>query len=122
MMPSQATIRDPQDIQCLGRLLAALNWNGPADHLSQALPDEHAELDHVDLRNVLAELGWIARPIRASRLQNLTRDRLPVLLAAEAGRLLVIEPAREADTVMVFELGVGARPVALGALPHGRFW
>jgi ATP-binding cassette subfamily C protein/ATP-binding cassette subfamily C protein LapB len=122
MTPSGATMSEPPGMQCLGRLLAGLHWNGPAHLLSQALPHEHVALDHVDLRNVLAELGWIARPLRKTRLGSLSGDRFPLLLAAHSGRLLVIERAGAAGSVMVFEPGLGGRSIRIGEVPRGRLW
>lgn len=122
MSPAPAMIRDPPGVECLGRLLAALHWNGPADHLSQALPHEHAELDHVDLRNVLAELGWLARPLRPAGVPRLPPDGFPVLLAAPGGRLLVLERAPDPGSVTLFEPGFPARVAPIEELPRGRLW
>lgn len=59
---------------CLTPLLSALDFRGSRRHLLKSLPHFANDLDLVDLRSVLSELGYPTTPLRV-RLSELD-DRL----------------------------------------------
>src|SRR5262245_30125054 len=64
---------------CLMPLLAALGWRGEPARVIEALPHFANELDLVDLRNCLAELGHPTRPLHLMRLGQLEPRLAPCL-------------------------------------------
>ncbi len=84
---------------CLTPLLAALDYRGSRRRLLEALPHFSNDLDLVDLRGVLAELGFATTPLRL-KLAELDPRLAPCLFVTdEEGPLVVIEP--RGDRAMV---------------------
>jgi ATP-binding cassette subfamily C protein/ATP-binding cassette subfamily C protein LapB len=48
---------------CLAPLLKALGWRGESRHLIEAMPHCATDLDLVDLRNIVANLGFRSRAL-----------------------------------------------------------
>jgi len=85
---------------CLTPLLAALDYRGSPRRLLEALPHFSSDIDLVDLRGVLAELGFATSPLQL-KLSDLDARLAPCLFVTEAeGPLVVIEPRGDRAVVV----------------------
>lgn len=74
---------------CLMPLLSALGWRGDPRHVVEALPHFAPYLDLDGLRNVLAELSYISRPV-AKRIGEVDSRVMPCLHVDRAGNPRVL--------------------------------
>jgi ATP-binding cassette subfamily C protein/ATP-binding cassette subfamily C protein LapB len=99
---------------CLVPLLDALGFKGGRRRVSEALPHLAQDLDLVELRGVLAELGFPTTPLEI-RLSDLDPGLAPCLFVSRDGRpMVVVEPRGSRALVLspgsgeAAEIGVGA--------------
>ncbi|MEO5338576.1 MAG: ABC transporter transmembrane domain-containing protein [Magnetospirillum sp. WYHS-4] len=103
-------------IGCLVTLLDALEWQGAARQIAEALPHESDELSFAEFRDVLARLGFGTTHLTA-RPEEVTERLLPCLFVAGNGDPYVLL-GRDADGIAVFE-GKAAACRHVPALPAG---
>ena len=85
---------------CLTPLLSALDFRGSRRRLLESLPHFANDLDLVDLRNVLVELGFPTTPLRVA-LADLDPRLAPCLfVTVDEGPLIVIEPRGDRAVVV----------------------
>jgi len=86
---------------CLIPMLEALRWRGEPRHVAEALPHFAAELDLVDFRNILSNLGYRTQPLRKN-LRQLDKRLLPCLYITDSGEAWVAISCRD-DVLTVFD-------------------
>ncbi len=78
---------------CLTPLLEALNWRGDPVDVAEALPHHVDAIDLVGLRNTLANLGFLTRPLRIP-LNRIDPNLAPCLWVPDSGGAkLLLAPA-----------------------------
>ncbi len=82
---------------CLMPLLEGLGWNTFQRELLEALPHFAGGFDLLELRNVLANLGYDSHPKRQS-IGDIRDDLLPCLFVADDGNIHVILGEGESET------------------------
>ncbi|GGK66507.1 peptidase domain-containing ABC transporter [Amphritea balenae] len=75
---------------CLLPLLRELGWNNYAKELIEALPHFSEQLDLIDLRNILATLGYESTPV-AIESDKLKHELYPALYITKEGRVLLLQ-------------------------------
>ncbi len=75
---------------CLLPLLRELGWDSYAKELIEALPHFSEQLDLIDLRNILATLGYESTPVQ-SQISDLKEELYPALFVANDGRVLLLQ-------------------------------
>lgn len=85
---------------CLTPLLTALDWRGSRRRLLEALPHFANDLDLVDLRGVLAELGFPTTALRLN-LAELDPRLTPCLFVADDEGPIVVLEARGPRAVVI---------------------
>jgi ATP-binding cassette subfamily C protein/ATP-binding cassette subfamily C protein LapB len=82
-------------------LLKALGWKNISRELIEALPHCAENIDLVDLRNILVNLGYDSSS-KKSRIRDIQRELYPCLYITEAGRVLVLLE-RQGDEIDYFD-------------------
>ena len=90
---------------CLLPLLTSLGWHGDTRELMEALPHFASRLDLIDLRNALAELGYLSRR-NQGRLRDIDSRLMPCVFLAR-GRAPLVVHARSDKGFIVFDSAVG---------------
>ena len=85
---------------CLLPLLQALDWRGEVNHVAESLPHFADALTWGGLRNVLANLNYVTRPVRLV-LEELDPRLIPCLFVANGGPVCVVT-ARDGARFEVF--------------------
>jgi len=100
---------------CLVPFLDALGFKGGRRRVSEALPHLAQDLDLVELRGVLADLGFPTMPLEI-RLSELDPGLAPCLFVSRDGRpMVVVEP--RGNRALVLSPGSGeAAEIGVGAL------
>ncbi|WP_432471939.1 peptidase domain-containing ABC transporter [Amphritea sp. HPY] len=75
---------------CLLPLLRELGWDSYAKELVEALPHFSEQLDLIDLRNILASLGYESTPVK-SRISELKHELYPALFISDKGEVLLLQ-------------------------------
>ncbi len=75
---------------CLLPLLRELGWNNYAKELIEALPHFSEQIDLVDLRNMLATLGYESTPVKTS-ISDLKKELYPALFISDNNRVLLLQ-------------------------------
>jgi len=91
---------------CLLPLLKALGWKGDPRNVAEALPHFANDLDLTGLRNVMANLNYSSRPVRA-RVEEIDARLLPCLFLPDQGHALVVKSNKD-GVVDVFDSAQGA--------------
>ena len=86
---------------CLLPLLRELGWNNYAKELVEALPHFSEQIDLIDMRNMLATLGYESTPVTASTA-NLRAELFPALFISKNGRVLLLQ-GKEADAIHFYD-------------------
>ena len=86
---------------CLLPLLRELGWNNYAKELVEALPHFSEQIDLIDMRNMLATLGYESTPVTASTA-NLKAELFPALFISKNGRVLLLQ-GKEADAIHFYD-------------------
>jgi ATP-binding cassette subfamily C protein/ATP-binding cassette subfamily C protein LapB len=79
---------------CLLPLLKALGWKGNPRHVAESLPHFANDLDLTGLRNVMANLNYSSRPLRA-KIDDLDGRLMPCLFLPDRGNALVLKSQSE---------------------------
>lgn len=79
---------------CLLPLLRELGWNNYAKELIEALPHFSAQIDLIDLRNILATLGYESTPVE-TRISDLQKELYPALFISDNNRILLLQGLEE---------------------------
>jgi len=74
---------------CLLPLLKALGWHSYARELIEALPHFAEQLDLVDLRNILVNLGYESSEVK-TRIDDLKSELYPCLFISNSGDIFVL--------------------------------
>lgn len=77
-------------IGCLIALLQDLGWQDWQTPVIESLPHHAAQIDVVDLRNLLVHLGYSTHQLRADRSQPPDARLLPALFLGEHGEVLLL--------------------------------
>ncbi len=91
---------------CLLPLLKALGWKGDPRNVAEALPHFANDLDLTGLRNVMANLNYSSRPVRAT-VEEIDPRLLPCLFLPDQGHALIVKSSRD-DVIEVFDSTQGA--------------
>lgn len=75
---------------CILPLLRELGWNNYAKELIEALPHFSAQIDLIDLRNMLATLGYESTPVKTT-IANLKKELYPALFISDSNRVLLLQ-------------------------------
>jgi len=86
---------------CLLPLLKELGWHNYARELIEALPHFSKQLDLVDLRNILANLGYESAPIE-TRIEAIKPELYPCLFVSHDGDVYIITD-RDENQVQFFD-------------------
>ena len=86
---------------CLLPLLKELGWHNYARELVEALPHFSEHLDLVDLRNILANLGYQSSPVE-TRVEAIKPELYPCLFVSRAGEVYIII-GRDGNRVHYFD-------------------
>jgi len=86
---------------CLMPLLDVLGWHGSMRELMESLPHFANDLDLMDLRNVLAHLGFDSHELKA-QVHELDPRLFPAMVRDEKGHVLVIL-RREEQGFLIFD-------------------
>ncbi len=92
---------------CLLPLIEALGWRGDPRHIAEAIPHFSDSLDITDLANILANLGFRSRRMRA-RLDEIDSRLTPYLFVPD-GRAAIVVLGVEAGSLDVFDGETGVR-------------
>lgn len=95
---------------CLFPILEAFGRQGINRELLEAIPHFAQQLDLVDLRNILVNLGYESDPVD-TRLDNLSAELYPVLFESRQGDVWVLSE-RSGDSVSYFDAHAGEYRVA----------
>lgn len=87
---------------CLLPLLESLGWRGNLKEVMEAIPHLPDYFDLVDLRNVLAELGYQTRP-EPGRMGRVDHRFLPALFVPDQGAPVVLRTAGSEGGTVVFD-------------------
>ena len=79
---------------CLLPLLRELGWNNYAKELIEALPHFSAQIDLIDLRNILATLGYESTPVE-TKISDLQKELYPALFISDNNRILLLQGLEE---------------------------
>ena len=93
--------KDSPFAACLLPLLGALGWRTDPRQLLEAMPHIANRLDLVDLRNILAELGYRSRRLHGS-LRSLDTRLLPCLILVR-GRPPIVVNGKQGDNFLIFD-------------------
>jgi len=85
---------------CLIPILKAFGKEGISRELLEAMPHFAQELDLVDLRNILVNLGYDSDPV-AMELDDIRDELYPVLFLADDGSILVLTQ-RDGDNISCY--------------------
>ena len=99
---------------CLLPLLQALDWRGDVNHIAESLPHFADILTLAGLRNVLANLNYVTRPVRLV-LEELDPRLIPCLFVANDGPVCVVT-ARDGDRFEVFNGATGNAETIAGGV------
>ena len=86
---------------CLLPLLRELGWNNYAKELVEALPHFSEQIDLIDMRNMLATLGYESTPV-AANTASLKAELFPALFIGKHGRILLLQ-GKEADEIHFYD-------------------
>jgi len=75
---------------CLLPLLRELGWDNYAKELIEALPHFSEQIDIIDLRNILASLGYESTPVK-SQISELKHELYPALFVSGSGKVLLLQ-------------------------------
>lgn len=75
---------------CLLPLLRELGWDSYAKELVEALPHFSEQIDIIDLRNILASLGYESTPVK-SQISELKHELYPALFVSGSGKVLLLQ-------------------------------
>jgi len=75
---------------CLLPLLRELGWDSYAKELIEALPHFSEQLDLIDLRNILASLGYESTPVKI-RVSEIQQELYPALFICNNGTVLLLQ-------------------------------
>jgi ATP-binding cassette subfamily C protein/ATP-binding cassette subfamily C protein LapB len=79
---------------CLLPLLRELGWNNYAKELIEALPHFSAQIDLIDLRNILATLGYESTPVKTT-ISDLKKELYPALFISDNNQVLLLQGLEE---------------------------
>lgn len=82
---------------CLLPLLRELGWNNYAKELIEALPHFSAQIDLIDLRNILATLGYESTPVKTT-ISDLKKELYPALFISDNNQVLLLQGLEEEKT------------------------
>ncbi|MBQ0783778.1 MAG: peptidase domain-containing ABC transporter [Amphritea sp.] len=82
---------------CLLPLLRELGWNNYAKELVEALPHFSAQIDLIDLRNILATLGYESTPVKTT-ISDLKKELYPALFISDNNHVLLLQGLEEEKT------------------------
>ncbi|BBB25128.1 peptidase domain-containing ABC transporter [Amphritea japonica] len=86
---------------CLLPLLRELGWNNYAKELIEALPHFSEQIDLIDVRNMLATLGYESTPVKTS-VSDLKKELYPALFISDNNRVLLLQ-GLEDETVFFYD-------------------
>lgn len=104
-------------IGCMVALLDALEWQGSARQVAEALPHEADRVGFDDLRDALARLGIKTIPLQA-KPEEVSPRLLPCLFLADDGAMNVLL-GRDEEGLAVFEGPAAARRLVTEPMPKG---
>ncbi len=86
---------------CLLPLLRALGWKNVVRELIEALPHFASDIDLVDLRNILVEIGYESSPLETT-IDQVREELYPCLFVAGSGEVYVLLN-RQNETIEYFD-------------------
>lgn len=86
---------------CLLPLLRELGWDNYAKELVEALPHFSDQIDLIDLRNILASLGYESTPVNTP-ISKLQPELYPALFVCNNGKVYLLQ-GREGDDIHYYD-------------------
>lgn len=86
---------------CLLPLLRELGWDNYAKELVEALPHFSEQIDLIDLRNILASLGYESTPVDTP-VRKLQPELYPVLFVCSSGKVYLLQ-GRDGDDIHYYD-------------------
>ena len=86
---------------CLLPLLRELGWDNYAKELVEALPHFSEQIDLIDLRNMLASLGYESTPVETP-VHKLQHELYPALFVCNSGKVYLLQ-GREGDDIHYYD-------------------